>query len=234
MTGPTTEGFITSTSVSPSGGTPTAATLAALKPGLLKLAGRTVVLLATDGGPNCDAAISCGIDQCIPNLEGSCLPMGTNCCASGGTTGPQGCIDTDAAVTAVGAIASAGIPVVVVGIPGSDTYAHVLDAMAVAGGAPQQGTTAYWAVSDYNQLEQTFAKIASAYVSCDFVLESPPPDEDHTNVYFDQTVVPADPVNGWVWKSPSEIELVGAACAELKAGKVVQVQIVSGCPTKTT
>ena len=32
--------------------------------------------------------------------------------------------------------------------------------------------------------------------------------------------------------SPSEIELVGAACAELKTGTVNQVQIISGCPTQ--
>jgi len=35
-----------------------------------------------------------------------------------------------------------------------------------------------------------------------------------------------------VWSSPTEIELVGAACAELRSGKVKQVQIVSGCPTQ--
>ena len=233
MTGPTTEGFIQATSVTPAGGTPTAATLTALQPGLAKLKGRTVVLLATDGGPNCDAAITCGANQCIPNIEGSCVPAGTNCCAMGGTVGPTGCLDQSAAVAAVGALAAAGIPVVVIGIPGSEVYADVLNAMAAAGD-PQVPGTSYYAVTDFGQLEQTFAEIASGYISCDFTLKTPPPDEDHTNVYFDQTVVPQDPANGWVWKSPGEIELVGTSCAALKAGKVVQVQIVSGCPTVTT
>ena len=236
MTGPTTEGFILATTVDPFGGTPTAATLTALEPALAKLKGRTVVLLATDGGPNCDAALTCDIDQCIPNLEGSCTPPGSNCCAAGGTTGPVGCLDADASVAAVGAVWGAGIPVVVIGIPGSDTYAAVLDAMAVAGGVPQPqpAPTSYYAVQDFTELLPTFQTIASAYISCDFVLTDPPPDELHTNVYFDQTVVPQNATNGWIWKSQSEIELVGDACAALKAGKVVQVQIVSGCPTQMT
>jgi hypothetical protein len=160
--------------------------------------------------------------------------VGTNCCAAGGTIGPTGCLDQTAAVAAVGALESAGIPVVVIGIPGSEIYAQVLTAMAMAGGGVLPPSGGYWAVTDYGALEQAFAEVASAYISCDFALKTPPPDEGHTNVYFDQTVVPQDPTNGWVWKSPSEIELVGSSCAALKAGKVMQVQIVSGCPTVTT
>ena len=231
-TGPTTEGFIAATSVEPVGGTPTAATLTALKPGLLALKGRTIVLLATDGGPNCNTALSCAVDQCIPNLEGQCKPFGANCCAPAGASGPAGCVDHDATVHAVSEIASAGIPVYVIGIPGSELYASVLDDMAVAGGAPQQGPPSYYAVDDLGELEQVFQSIAGMFVSCRYVLTSPPADEAHTNVYFDQGVLPADPVNGWVWASPMEIDLVGAACAKLKSGVVKQVQIVSGCPTQ--
>ncbi len=233
MTGPTTEGFIVATSVTPYGGTPTAATLTALQPTLLQVPGRTVVILATDGGPNCDAAISCGTDQCIANIEGECNNPSANCCAASGQDGPLDCIDQDATVAAVGALAGAGMPVFVVGVTGSELYASVLDAMAVAGGEPQTGEPAYYDVTDLSGLSELFQTIASAYVSCDFTLTDPPPDEDHTNVYFDGTVVPADPVNGWIWLGPSEIELVGAACYELKDGDVMQVQIVSGCPTQT-
>jgi hypothetical protein len=231
-TGPTTGGFIAATSLVPAGGTPTAATLTALTPGLTALKGRTVVLLATDGGPNCNGSASCAADQCIANLEGQCVPLGTNCCAVGGASGPEGCLDHDAAVNAVETLATAGVLVYVIGIPGSDLYAAVLDDMAVAGGAPQPGPTSYYRVDDLVGLEQVFQSIASKYISCDFDLADPPPDQDHTNVYFDKNVVPEDPVDGWVWKSPSEIELVGAACAKLKAGAVKQVQIVSGCPTQ--
>ncbi len=234
MTGPTAEEFIVQTSVTPSGGTPTAATLTALKPGLVALKGRTVVILATDGGPNCDADITCTIDQCIPNLEGECNPPSANCCAPGGLAGPQGCVDHDASVAAVAALAAAKIPVFVIGVPGSDLYGSVLDDMAVAGGQPQAMEPFYYRVDDLDTLSQVFQTIAAAFVSCDYVLADPPPDEDHTNVYFDGTVVVANPQNGWIWKSPDEIELVGTSCAALKAGKVTEVQIVSGCPTKMT
>ena len=71
----------------------------------------------------------------------------------------------------------------------------------------------------------------SNVISCEFTLEDPPPDELHTNVYFDGVVVPQDPVNGWIWKSKTVLEMVGASCKAVKTGKVSQVQIVSGCPT---
>jgi hypothetical protein len=234
MTGPATEEFIVQTSITPFGGTPTAATLTALLPKLTALKGRTVVILATDGGPNCNDTITCAADQCIPNLEGQCSPPSSNCCGPGSVEGPEGCVDHDATVASVAAIAAAKIPVVVVGIPGSDLYASVLDDMATAGGAAQAMEPFYYRVDDFDTLTQVFQKIASTYVSCDYVLADPPPDEGHTNVYFDGTVVVADPANGWVWKSSTEIELVGDACDALKAGKVKQVQIVSGCPTKMT
>jgi hypothetical protein len=232
-TGPTTSGFIVATSVTPAGGTPTAATLTALRPELLQVPGRTVVILATDGGPNCDAAISCAANQCTNNIEGACNSPGANCCAAGGAIGPAGCIDHDATVAAVTALASAGIPVYVIGVPGSELYASVLDDMAVAGGRPQAGTPQYYDVTDLTGLSQLFGTIAAAFVSCDFTLEKAPPDQGHTNVYFDGTVVPADAVNGWIWIGPNKIELVGAACTKLKTGKVIDVQIVSGCPTQT-
>jgi hypothetical protein len=121
---------------------------------------------------------------------------------------------------------------VVVGIPGSNLYTSVLNDMAVAGGAAQQGSPSYYRVDDLTTLTQTFQNIASAFISCDYVLQNAPADMDHTNVYFDGNVVLEDPIDGWVWKGPAEIELVGAACAALKSGKVKEVRILSGCPTQ--
>jgi hypothetical protein len=230
--GPTTGGFIAATSVTPAGGTPTAATMRALLPKLTALTGRTVVILSTDGGPNCNAALTCGKDQCVTNIEGTCNNPISNCCVPGGPSGPTGCLDHDATVAAVAAIRAAKIPVVVVGVPGSDVYASILDDMAVAGGAPQAGDPAYYRVDDLTTLTQTFQDIAASYISCDYMLADVPADQDHTNVYFDGVVVLADPANGWVWKGPAEIELVGAACAALKSGMVTDVRILSGCPTE--
>jgi hypothetical protein len=232
MTGPTTGGFIAATSLVPFGGTPTAATLTALEPKLAALPGRTIVILSTDGGPNCNASLMCGVDSCIANLEGQCNPPSFNCCSPSGPNGPNDCIDHDATVAAVTALATAHVKVVVVGVPGSDTYAAVLNDMAIAGGAPQMGPPFYYQVDDLNTLTQVFQTIAEGYVSCDIVLQDPPPDMNHTNVYFDGMVVLQDPTNGWVWNGSATITLVGAACQQLKGGTVKEVQVVSGCPTQ--
>jgi hypothetical protein len=232
MVGPTTEGFIQATTLTPQGGTPTAATLTTLTPGLVALKGRTIVILSTDGGPNCNAELSCGVDQCIPNIEGICNPPSANCCAPNGLAGPQGCIDHDATVAAVAALAAANVRVVVVGVPGSATYAAVLNDMAMAGGAPQPGPPSYYEVDDLTTLTQVFQGIAASYISCDIALQDPPADMSHTNVYFDGNLVLEDPQNGWTWKGISVISFVGAACQDLKAGKINQIHVVSGCPTQ--
>jgi hypothetical protein len=227
----TTLKFEKATNVDPKGGTPVSATLNALLPNLKKLPGRTIVVLATDGGPNCNASAVCDKDQCMANIEGMCVPA-VNCCAPGGPAGPEMCIDRPATVSAISAFASAGIQVYVVGIPGSETYSDVLGAMALAGGAPGFAPPYYFKVDDAATLSATLGSIASLVVSCDFDVKDPPKTPDMTNVYLDNTVLPADPVNGWAWKTPTVVELRGDACQRLKSGKVRRVQIVSGCPTE--
>jgi hypothetical protein len=149
-----------------------------------------------------------------------------------GLDGPAQCLDRGPTVDAVAALWAAGIATYVIGIAGSETYADVLDAMAEAGGAPRPSAPAYYKVDDLGDLGAVLGSIASKVVSCDFDLEDPPPAEGQTNVYLDQTVVPYDALDGWVWVSPTVVELRGAACDELKNGGVKQVQIVSGCPTE--
>lgn len=231
MEGPTTKGLRLSTLTDPVGGTPTGATLAALTPTLTSLPGETIVLLATDGGPNCNPQASCTAAECMSNLEGTCDPD-LNCCAPNGVDGPIFCVDRAATVAAVEALASAGIKVYVIGIPGSELYADVLDEMAIAGGAPQQASPFYYRIDDVAALGGVFSEIASVVISCEIDLIDPPPEEGQTNVYLDQNLLLYDPVNGWRWTSPSTIELVGDACERLKSGQVGQVQIVSGCPTE--
>lgn len=229
--GATTTGFAKATGVAPNGGTPTAATLRALLPKLSLVAGKTVVLLATDGGPNCNAQASCSAADCITNIEGIC-DQGTNCCAPNGPDGPFECLDRQPSIDAVADLWAAGIATYVIGIPGSEVYADVLDAMALAGGAARPTEPRYYRVDDLAALGGVLSSIASEVVSCDFDVEDAPPDPKMTNVYLDQDVVPYDPVDGWVWVTPTRVELRGAACDAVKKGKVAQVQIVSGCPTE--
>ena len=236
-------GFSKLINVTPFGGTPTAATLSALYPTLTKLPGRTIVVLATDGGPNCNAAAKCGADECMDNIESSCFqnvccsPKGPNCCAATVDQGPLDCVDRQASVDAVSKLAAAGVRVYVVGIPGSETYGAVLDQMALASGAPQIAPPFYYKVEYYSSLTGTLGSIAALSVSCEFDLAVPPPDPSLVNVYLDDDVLLQDLADGWVWKAATAqapkqtIELRGAACQRLKIGKVKQVQIAAGCPT---
>jgi hypothetical protein len=231
------------TNVAPFGGTPTAATLEALYPTLTKLPGRTIVVLATDGGPNCNAVAKCGAEDCMSNIESACnqamccSPGGPSCCGPDTPQGPLDCIDRQASIDAVAKLAAAGVRVYVVGVPGSETYGSVLDQMALVSGAPQIAPPFYYKVEDYSSLSGTLGSIAALEVSCKFDLETPPPDPSLVNVYLDDEVILHDPIDGWVWElvyngGPQHvIELRGAACQELKSGRVKQVQIAAGCPT---
>lgn len=236
--GSTTSTFKSKTNVTPFGGTPTAATLEKLRPGLAALPGRTFVLLVTDGGPNCNADAACGADGCQYNIEGCtgdpCCNPGGNCCAPGQPAGPESCLDGDATLAAVEAYEGGGLPLYVIGIPGSEVYANLLAQMAIAAGTSQPATPFYYAVDDLDNLQAVLAKIAAVAISCIFEVQDPPEVPDQTNVYLDGVVLPADLENGWRWMDPdlTRIELLGDACDRLKGGEVKSVQIASGCPTE--
>ncbi len=216
----------------PLGGTPIAATLENVRPLLLQHPQPRVVILATDGGPNCNADATCPASNCIINIVGEC-PANTNCCEPPEGTW-QNCLDRLPTLEAIQAIADEGTPVYVVGIPGSEFFAGVLNQMALWGGVPVEGEAQYYyRVDDLDSLGEVFKGIASKLVSCEFDLTDPPEQPDQTNVYFDGEVVPQDPQDGWIWADEDTIWLTGAACAALKDGQVVEVQIVSGCPTVT-
>src|SRR5262249_18656250 len=85
------------------GGTPTAATLAALTPYLQSLGRNTFVVLATDGAPNCNATASCDIANCQVNIAGQCTIPG-NCCV--GANNNTNCNDTDPTLAAIRALAA--------------------------------------------------------------------------------------------------------------------------------
>src|SRR5579859_6508840 len=170
----------------PAGGTPTAVALkdAAdyFTTGAGKnLAGDKYVLLATDGGPNGNASLMCGAASCTVNMDGSCPPAAGNCCSMAVPDGAKSCLDDQATITQLSAMATAGIKTFVVGIPGTDPYVATLDAMAVAGGAPASMTSPkYFAVSAMGGvagLQQVFETITQQLIkSCSLQLQSNPPD----------------------------------------------------------
>jgi hypothetical protein len=224
--------------VTPDGGTPTSATLRALQPALTALAGTTYVVLATDGAPNCNPSASCGIDQCEYNLQHSVIGGRTcdasfNCCdPTWIADGPLSCIDADATEAAVAALAQVGIQTFVIGMPGSATYAAVLERLALAGGTARSTTPSYYSVTDGDELAEAVRQIGvSVAITCDIALNAAPPDPKLVNVYFDNSLLTFDELDGWAWTGEASLQIRGAACDKLLSGDVLQVQIVAGCPT---
>src|SRR3954471_12365162 len=185
----------------PSGGTPTAATLRELQSTILGLEGKkTYVVLITDGAPNCNLALRCGVEACIPNIEhaslsGIACDDNYNCCSP--KIGGGDCVDADASEAAVADYEKAGVDTFVVGMPGSEAYRTMLNRLAVAGNTARAGDTAYYAVSDTDQLSFALRTIgARVAISCDLPLSQTPEEPDLVNVYFDDQVVPKSDDDG--------------------------------------
>jgi hypothetical protein len=218
------------------GGTPTAATLRALEPTILGLGGtKTYIVLMTDGAPNCNFGLRCGVEACIPNIqhlsfEGMACDDSFNCCAP--QVGAGDCVDADASEAAVLDYQKAGVDTFVVGMPGSEAYRSMLNRLAIAGNTARPGDTAYYAVSDTDELALAVRSIgAQVAISCDLPLSETPENAELVNVYFDDQVVPKSDQDGWRYKGEDRIEFVGATCDTLSSGDVLNVQVLSGCPT---
>jgi hypothetical protein len=191
----------------PIGGTPTSSTLARLIPTLGALRGRTVVILATDGGPNCNSAAVCDESKCIPNIEGvpGCGP-GVNCC-SPALGGPGSCLDDLATIGAVAELARRGIKTYVVGIPGTAPYATLLTELARTGGTsrPAGSGAGYYDVDHLTELDDILASIGSTVLlSCHLHLDMPPREMSLVNVYLDRQLITYGGPHGWVWTNPGD------------------------------
>lgn len=225
--------------ISPVGGTPLAATLEELTPTIAALPGTTAVVLVTDGAPNCGLN-PCEADDCMPNLEGlhyrgQLCDEDYNCCSPevlDTPLAPLNCVDRAGSTAAVAALAELGIKTYVIGIPGSEFYQELLDELAEAGGTAQEGPRKYFAIRDAVALQEALQAIGNdVAVTCEIELQSSGTfDPRLTNVYFDAAVVPASELDGWTY-ADGKIHLHGSYCDQLLSGDVVQVQVVSGCPT---
>jgi hypothetical protein len=229
------------------GGTPTAATFSGLASTLKALPGKTYVIFATDGGPNCNGNLTCDSIACTANIEGhtNCAPMGPNCCdpSIGGPGANLGCLDDVAAVAAVQAIANAGIPVYVVGVPQSAPYHDSLNELAIAGGTARGSDPQYYAASEGDPsvllwaLKQIAAKITG---TCTLTLDHAPPVPSLVNVFFDGSPLPQSGPDGWTLATvhgdagtSSTVTVKGASCQKIRDGDVLDVRVVAGCPTVT-
>jgi hypothetical protein len=236
--GPHYQAFLQSMELAPVGGTPTAATLASLIHPLTQLSGKTFVILATDGAPNCNTdETSCNAAACTLNIESDypCSPTTQSCCDPSVTPGSTGenCIDQDATASSITALKNAGILTYVIGIPGSEAYAAALDQFAEAGGTSRGSEPQYYAAttSDETAIQTTLSTVAAKIVgSCTITLSAAPPDPSLVNVYFDETLVAQDPANGWVINGAT-VTLEGTSCTQVTTGQVLDVRVIAGCPT---
>lgn len=226
----------------PGGGTPTAAALDSALDYFVNgegasLPGNNYVLLATDGGPNCNAELTCEEDACTTNLDGSC-PSG-NCCRYENTRNQ--CLDDQSVLAKLEALTAAGISTFVVGLPGTQQYAEYLNQFAVAGGvASTSGDTSYYAVSGDQGVEgllSVFEEITTQLVrSCDIPLADAPSNPDLVNVAVDCGVVPQENDDGSGWgfdepAAPTALVLHGPVCDRLQQNGAKRIDVVFGCPT---
>lgn len=230
----------------PSGGTPTAAALARAHAYFTDGAGSVLtgdkfVLLATDGGPNCNDSASCGAATCTVNIDGMCPAQVANCCDpdQAGEGAQAGCLDDDATTAAIAALAADGVDTFVVGIPGTETYAESLDAFAESGGRPSSSDSPrYFAVSASGDGASGLTSVlraitGSLITSCRLQLDSDPPDLRKLNVEVDGTVVTQGD-DGWALDtstSPPTVELLGESCDRIEQNGVENVTVTFGCPT---
>jgi hypothetical protein len=230
--GPTLQGFDrTLAARSPSGLTPTAATLEGLHDAIVALPGKTFVFLLTDGAPNCNAAVPCGTDACIPNIEGACSPE-VNCCdPRSGVADVLHCLDAEPTVLGVRRLAEAGVPTYVVGMPGTTTFSDLLDRLAVEGLTARPTSPRYFPVQTSGELTDTLREIGlSAALVCDVTLTAAPPDSSLVNVFADDEVLSFG--TEWVWTSDSTLRVEGTRCDELRDGVFQQLRVVAGCPSE--
>lgn len=205
------------------GGTPIAMSLQSAQQYLLTLPDDhpKYILLATDGAPNCNAA-----------LDGStCRCTGDNCAINN-----KNCLDDARTYDVLDTLCENGIDSYILGMGGATSWGDVFDAMADHG-----CTDTYYETEDPASIQGALEAITGTIASCRFELDcSEIPDPGKVNFYFDGNIVPMDPssIDGWNWVVPCDggagtgvVEFYGTYCDMIKCGGVGTVSATFGCPT---
>jgi hypothetical protein len=195
----------------PDGNTPTRATLEEVRRATFDPdRERPVVLLVTDGAPNCPSA----------------APATCTCTSGQDPCSPEHCLDHQA-VDAVSALAADGVSTYVIGFNTSD-WTNILNEMAAAGAT---GHDTYFPVEDGPALEAALAEITGTLLSCSYELEEAPYDIQYVRVVVDGAEVEHESRNserGWRIEGDTTIELVGEACDALRdtsRGHTVEIAV---------
>ena len=199
----------------PLGATPTSASLQAVRLWLESHPAERprAVLLATDGGPNCNGALD-----------------PTRCACSDGSVGgcPDAylCLDDEAAVAEVGALAALDVPTYVIGIPGVENFSSVLGRMAEAGGTALPGSMKYYLARDTESLEQAVADIGRRAGGCSVVVDVDLAAATRIEVRLEGSPILQDTSHedGFDIIDSAHLELYGSAC-ESWLGSVTSLQL---------
>lgn len=103
-----------------------------------------------------------------------------------------------------------------------------IDAIAAAGDTGQA-----IGANSQAELSSAFEQVASAVASCDYTLDSAPPDPDELYVFFNDepTAIAAGAAEGFSYEPATRrLQLNGAACERVTSGEVSDIDVVYGCP----
>ncbi|MGE0785441.1 MAG: hypothetical protein AB7S26_07125 [Sandaracinaceae bacterium] len=209
-------------STEPLGGTPTAPALEEVRayyerrpaPGIPRF-----VVLATDGGPNCNPDTGVPMDRCV------CTGSPTSCLDA--MFGRYNCLDEARTLDVIRATFDGlGVPVYVIGIddPTRPDLGDVLDRMADAGGRPREvpGQRRFYSVREVDDLRGALESITSTIARCVFTLQPVPGTDAELLVTVDGVRIARDATRaeGWDYTAPdrSELTLFGGACSRVTEG----------------
>ncbi|HEY1097706.1 MAG TPA: hypothetical protein VGF99_02215 [Myxococcota bacterium] len=195
------------------GGTPTAAALSVARNALNALGpdgGQRAVILATDGGPNCNDSLDGNTCRCVAS-SADCAANNNNC------------LDDTNTVAAAAQLSQAGFPVYVLGLDGALSFADVLTRTAQAG-----GTGNFFTIGSAQSLASTIEDIAIRVGACRFDVTGAP-SADQVAVTVDGITINRDTnrQNGWDLIDVDTVELFGDACAT--ASRATQNVAVQTC-----
>jgi hypothetical protein len=171
-----------------------------------------VIILATDGLPNCGCVN--GFGQYCPQNPTCPSP----CRLADGSPDPG---DAAAMVTQ---LREDGILTYVIGIAFAQSEATLTDF------AQRGGTTRYYSAQSSVELEQALADVGHRIVSCTLELTSPPHDPNLVNILLDGAPLPRSSTNGWEYVGgQSGVQIYGSYCDQLQTG-THDVVAVYDCP----
>ena len=159
--------------------------------------GPQVVILATDGKPNCTK--SCAPCGCALGCDFFCF-------------NEDQCTE-DEVFSAVDNLAGDGVPVYVVGMDGSSSAEDMLNEIAEAGGTALPGPVKYYDTANGDELASALQAIAGSVDSCSSPLQIPP-GAYAIVVEIDGQTVDRDlqHANGWDLLEGDVLQFYGDAC----------------------